>query len=34
MPTADLVIRIEAQADDTRLVTLKAQSPVGQELLQ
>jgi tRNA threonylcarbamoyladenosine biosynthesis protein TsaE len=34
LPAADLVIRIEAQADDTRLVTLKAQSPVGQELLQ
>jgi len=33
LPTADLVIRIEADADETRHVTLKAQTPLGQELL-
>jgi tRNA threonylcarbamoyladenosine biosynthesis protein TsaE len=33
LPTADLVVRIEAQADDSRHVTLKAQTPAGAELL-
>ncbi|AMO25208.1 tRNA (adenosine(37)-N6)-threonylcarbamoyltransferase complex ATPase subunit type 1 TsaE [Ramlibacter tataouinensis] len=33
LPVADLVIRLEAQADETRLVTLRAQSPTGQELI-
>lgn len=33
LPPADLVIRIEAQADETRQVTLKAQTARGQELL-
>jgi tRNA threonylcarbamoyladenosine biosynthesis protein TsaE len=33
LPPADLVIRIEVQADETRTVTLAAQTPVGQELL-
>ena len=31
---ADLVTRIEADADETRHVTLKAQTPLGEELLQ
>ncbi|HSV36503.1 MAG TPA: tRNA (adenosine(37)-N6)-threonylcarbamoyltransferase complex ATPase subunit type 1 TsaE [Ramlibacter sp.] len=34
LPMADLVIRIEAQADESRHVTLKAQTPAGMELLQ
>ena len=34
LPPADLVIRIESQADESRNVTLLAQSPAGQELLQ
>ena len=34
LPSADLVVRIEAQPDESRLVTLKAQTPLGQELLQ
>ena len=34
LPRADLVIRIEMQADESRNVTLLAQSPLGQELLQ
>ena len=34
LPRADLVIRIEMQADASRNVTLLAQSPLGQELLQ
>ena len=34
LPIADLVIRIEALEDDSRSVSLHAQSPVGQELLQ
>ena len=34
LPPADLVVRIEAQEDDTRQVTLKAQTAIGQELLQ
>jgi tRNA threonylcarbamoyladenosine biosynthesis protein TsaE len=34
LPQADLVVRIEAQADESRNVTLKAQTPVGQELLR
>ena len=33
LPPADLVMRIEAQADATRHVVLHAQTPVGQELL-
>ena len=33
LPTADLVIRIEADLDETRHVTVKAQTPVGRELL-
>ena len=33
LPPADLVVRIEAQPDETRQVTLKAQSAIGQELL-
>ena len=34
LPTADLVVRIEVRADDTRDVTLMAQTPAGLELLQ
>lgn len=34
LPTADLVMRIEADPDDVRHVELKAQTPLGQELLQ
>jgi len=34
LPGADLVIRIEALADESRNVTLLARTPVGQELLQ
>ena len=34
LPRADLIVRIEAQADETRKVTLLAQTLVGQELLQ
>jgi len=34
LPRADLVIRIEAQADESRNVTLLAQTPIGQELLR
>jgi len=33
LPPADLVVRIEAQADDSRLVTLVARTPTGRELL-
>ena len=33
VPLADLVIRIEADADNTRRVALKSQTPRGQELL-
>jgi tRNA threonylcarbamoyladenosine biosynthesis protein TsaE len=33
LPPADLVIRIEAQADETRQVALKAQTARGRELL-
>ena len=33
LPAADLVVRIEADPDETRHVTLHAQTPVGQELL-
>ena len=33
LPTADLVVRIEADLDETRHVTVKAQTPVGRELL-
>jgi tRNA threonylcarbamoyladenosine biosynthesis protein TsaE len=34
LPPADLVLRIEAQPDESRHVTLKAQTPTGLELLQ
>ena len=34
LPPADLVVRIEAEADESRHVTLKAQTPLGRELLQ
>jgi tRNA threonylcarbamoyladenosine biosynthesis protein TsaE len=34
LPEADLVLRIEADPDETRHVTLHAQTPVGMELLQ
>jgi tRNA threonylcarbamoyladenosine biosynthesis protein TsaE len=34
LPRADLVVRIEAQADESRNVTLVAQTPLGQELLK
>ncbi len=33
LPQADLVIRIEVQADDTRQVALHAQTALGRELL-
>lgn len=33
LPPADLVLRIETQPDETRQVTLKAQTARGQELL-
>jgi tRNA threonylcarbamoyladenosine biosynthesis protein TsaE len=33
LPAADLVVRIEAHADESRHVTLKAQSATGLELL-
>jgi tRNA threonylcarbamoyladenosine biosynthesis protein TsaE len=34
LPVADLVMRIEADADEVRHVELKAQTPLGLELLQ
>jgi tRNA threonylcarbamoyladenosine biosynthesis protein TsaE len=34
LPRADLVVRIEAQTDETRKVTLMAHTPLGQELLK
>ena len=34
LPPADLVVRIDVDEDGTRHVALKAQTPVGQELLQ
>ncbi len=34
LPVADLAIRIEVQADETRQVTLHANTPLGQELLR
>jgi tRNA threonylcarbamoyladenosine biosynthesis protein TsaE len=34
LPTADLVMRIEADADDVRHVELKAQTPLGEELIK
>jgi tRNA threonylcarbamoyladenosine biosynthesis protein TsaE len=34
LPRADLVVRIEAQADDSRHVALNAQTPLGRELLR
>lgn len=34
LPQADLVVRIEADADDTRHVALHAQTPRGMELLR
>jgi tRNA threonylcarbamoyladenosine biosynthesis protein TsaE len=33
LPRADLVVRIEVQPDETRNVSLQAQTPLGQELL-
>jgi tRNA threonylcarbamoyladenosine biosynthesis protein TsaE len=33
LPQADLVLRIEAEPDETRQVALSAQTPRGQELL-
>jgi tRNA threonylcarbamoyladenosine biosynthesis protein TsaE len=34
LPRADLIVRIEAQADESRNVTLLAQTPLGRELLE
>jgi tRNA threonylcarbamoyladenosine biosynthesis protein TsaE len=34
LPRADLVVRIEAQADGSRHVALNGQTPLGQELLR
>ena len=34
LPRADLVLHIEAQADESRKVTVLAQTPLGHELLQ
>lgn len=34
LPRADLVLRIEAQADDSRVVTLTANTPTGESLLE
>lgn len=34
LPRADLVLRIDVRADETRDVTLTAQTPVGRELLR
>jgi len=34
LPPADLVVRIDARPDETRHVALKAQTPLGLELLQ
>lgn len=34
LPRADLIVRIDAQADESRHVTLLAQTPLGRELLQ
>jgi tRNA threonylcarbamoyladenosine biosynthesis protein TsaE len=34
LPQADLVIRIEAQGDESRKITLLAQTPAGRELLE
>jgi tRNA threonylcarbamoyladenosine biosynthesis protein TsaE len=34
LPPADLVLRIDAQTDESRHVALKAQTPLGRELLQ
>ncbi|MBI2768811.1 MAG: tRNA (adenosine(37)-N6)-threonylcarbamoyltransferase complex ATPase subunit type 1 TsaE [Burkholderiales bacterium] len=34
LPLADLAIRIEVQADESRQVALHAQTPAGQELLK
>jgi tRNA threonylcarbamoyladenosine biosynthesis protein TsaE len=34
LPAADLVMRIEADADNVRHVELKAQTPLGEELLK
>jgi tRNA threonylcarbamoyladenosine biosynthesis protein TsaE len=33
LPTADLVVQIELQPDETRAVTLLAQTPVGRDLI-
>ena len=34
LPQADLVLRIESRPDETRIVTLLAQTPLGEELLK
>ena len=34
LPRADLVVRIDAQADESRHVFLSSQTPVGEELLR
>jgi tRNA threonylcarbamoyladenosine biosynthesis protein TsaE len=34
LPLADLVLRLDTQADDSRIVTLTAQTPAGQALLE
>ena len=34
LPRADLVVRIEVQSDESRSVTLLAQTPAGRDLLQ
>ena len=33
LPVADLVLRIDTQSDDTRIVTCEARTPTGQALL-
>ncbi|HWI83609.1 tRNA (adenosine(37)-N6)-threonylcarbamoyltransferase complex ATPase subunit type 1 TsaE [Ramlibacter sp.] len=33
LPLADLVVTIDVQPDETRVVTLRAQTPAGRELL-
>jgi tRNA threonylcarbamoyladenosine biosynthesis protein TsaE len=34
LPQADLVVRMQVRADESRHVTVNAQTPLGQELLQ
>ena len=33
LPVADLVLRIDTQSDETRIVTCEARTPTGQALL-